>query len=157
MTPRDFEYTVQGKTYRQNYLPSKIALRLHAKVLKLGFGPIVETVFKLLDGEQKLTLAALAANPKLGGDLLAGAYELIKTVEPEDIEQIYGWLAEHTFITTGDGIAEQRLDAAANHFADARDMWRYYTFIFEGCKAQLTPFFEGLRTVLPSETPRKAG
>lgn len=152
MQDRHLTFGVGGRSYRQDYLPSAKALRLFHAVARLGFLPAVEVIAKAAGGQvpggDPAALAKrLLSDPEVAGGLLATAHQTLMTATPEDVEAIYRPLAEHTWITTGDGVAEQQL-SGANHFQDARDLFRYVAFIVTSCRHQLSPFFSDLLTAL---------
>jgi hypothetical protein len=154
---RHFAFEAGGKQYRQDFLPSEDALRLHHKIMKLGTIPALETLTGMLDGGAQLSDLAdkLRADGDGWGKLLEGIYIFSEKVTPEDVESVVKMLSKVTWVDTGDGKAEQRLDAASGHFKDGRDMFRMYAFIGKSLKEQLRPFFADLSTVLAS-LPRKS-
>lgn len=151
MSDHPIQFDVAGRTYRQDYLPSATALRLHHKLLKIGFGPLLEGLSRLDKGQG---LAGLTADPQLGGAILAAAYECLEKLTPEDVEQVLAWLEPVTWIEWADESGRSqsiRLDARKGQvFRDARDMASLYTYVYRSVEAQLRPFFLELRTLLPS-------
>ena len=143
----DFSFEIDGRTYRQNFLPAAKALRLHHKIVKLGFIPVGQALQQHLSNGGSISdlLPQGDQVSEVGELMLTTFYNAIQTLEPEDVEGVYKVLAESTFIATSDGRSEQRLDAA-NHFVDARDMLRMYEFLVFSIREQLRPFFRDLRT-----------
>lgn len=142
MQERHFSVVVKDREYRQDYLPADKALRLYHKVARVGATPLAEAAAKAMEKGGKVDPAALQ------DEMLGAIYQLIQTIEVDDIDYLYGLLAPHTWITTGgDGPAtDLRLDAAKNHFADSRDVFRKLHFIALSVVEQMRPFVDDLRT-----------
>jgi hypothetical protein len=137
---------VDGKEYRQQWLPSAQALRLQSKTAKLGVMPIIEAL-----GQSDLEQVLKGGDADAIASLAAAAYGIVQQLEPEDIEWALKLFAEHTWITTaGDGATEVRLDKLPKHFADSRDLPRLYKFVWRSLMEQLRPTIAELRTTLAS-------
>lgn len=139
---RHFTLRLHGREYRQDFLPVDKALRLYHRVVRLGATPLAEAAAKALEKGGPIEPA------KLSDELLGALYQLIQTVEVNDIDYLYEMLAQHTWITTGgDGpAADLRLDTAKGHFADARDVFRLLHFVAMSVVEQMRPFADDLRT-----------
>lgn len=135
---------IEGKTYKIGYLASAECLRVHSKVAKLGFVSMVEALSQV-SGQKKVT-ELLNDNADLGGTLLAALYDIIQKIEPEDVEFLQRTLSTVTWIDTVDGKAETPLSALPKHFADARDMPRFYRWLIQAIKIQIDPLLAGLGT-----------
>lgn len=154
-----FSFEAGGREYRQDFLPSEDALRLHHKILRLGTIPALEAVTGMLDGGAQVADLAdrLRANDgDKWGKVLEGVFLFSEKVTPEDVTDVLKMLSKVTYLDTADGRAEQRLDAVTSHFKDGRDMFRLYAFIGKSLTEQLRPFFAELSTALDS-LPRKSG
>lgn len=147
----EISFTAGGRTYEQDYLSAEVSLRLHHMLLQVGFAPVFEAVAKLEKGRG---FESLMKDPELGAAVMFGLYEAAKKLTPEQVQTVFGWLEVVTWITTPDAEGRpiaMRLDGArGTHFKDARDMARYYEFLYRSCEAQLAPFFHAIRTILPA-------